>query len=43
MIRATVFRALVLTVAFAAALTPVRCFGEDGDSVAGKGDKGAVA
>ena len=29
MIRATVLRALVLTAAFAAALTPVTCLGED--------------
>jgi len=31
MIRATVLRALVLTAAFAAALTPVTCLGEDTD------------
>ena len=29
MIRATALRALVLTAAFAAALTPVTCLGED--------------
>jgi hypothetical protein len=33
MIRATVVRALVLTAAFAAALTPVRCLGEDGNQL----------
>ena len=31
MIRATVLRALVLTAAFAAGLTPVTCLGEDGN------------
>jgi murein L,D-transpeptidase YafK len=31
MIRTTIFRALVLTAAFAAALTPVTCLGEDSD------------
>ena len=33
MIRATVLRALVLTVAFAAALTPVTCLGEDSNQL----------
>ena len=42
MIRATVVRALVLTVAFAAALTPVRCLGEDGNQLPTKA-KGAAA
>jgi murein L,D-transpeptidase YafK len=36
MIRATVVRALVLTAAFAAALTPVRCLGEDGNQLPAK-------
>ena len=31
MIHATLFRALVLSVALAGAMTPVRCFGEDGN------------
>src|SRR5580704_6284014 len=39
MIRATVVRALVLTVAFAAALTPVRCLGEDGNQLPTKATK----
>src|SRR5580704_13035173 len=33
MIRATVIRALVLTAAFAAALTPVACLGEDSNQL----------
>ena len=33
MIRATVVRALVLTAAFAAALTPVTCLGEDSNQL----------
>src|SRR6516165_1855204 len=33
MIRATGVRALMLTVAFAAALTPVTCLGEDGNQL----------
>jgi murein L,D-transpeptidase YafK len=36
MIRATVVRALVLTVAFAAASTPVRCLGEDANQLPAK-------
>jgi murein L,D-transpeptidase YafK len=39
MIRATVVRALVLTVAFAAALTPVRCLGEDRNQLPTKATK----
>ena len=39
MIRATVVRALVLTVAFAAALTPLRCLGEDGAQLPAKATK----
>ena len=37
MIRATVVRALVLTAAFAAALTPVTCLGEDSNPAPAKG------
>ena len=36
MIRATVVSALVLTAAFAAALTPIRCFGEDANQLPAK-------
>ena len=51
MIRATVLRALLLTVAFAAALTPVTCLGQDSKQlptkrskeVAGQGNKEATA
>jgi hypothetical protein len=39
MIRATVVRALVLTAAVAAALTPVRCFGEDDNKLPTKATK----
>jgi murein L,D-transpeptidase YafK len=39
MIRATVVRALVLTAAFAAALTPVRCVGEDSNQLPTKATK----
>ena len=39
MIRAAVVRALVLTAAFAAALTPVRCLGEDGNQLPTKATK----
>jgi murein L,D-transpeptidase YafK len=39
MIRATVLRALVLTAAFAAALTPVRCLGQDGKQLPTKETK----
>ena len=39
MIRATVVRALVLTVAFAAALTPLRCLGEVGAQLPAKATK----
>ena len=39
MIRATVLRALVLTAAFAAALTPVTCLGQDSQTVADQGNK----
>lgn len=39
MIRATVVRALVLTAAFAAALTPVAGFGEDSDKLPAKATK----
>ena len=42
MVRATVVRALVLTTALAAALTPVRCLGEDSQSIADQGDKGVA-
>ena len=33
LIRATIVRALVLTAAFAGALTPIRCLGEDGNQL----------
>ena len=36
MIRATVLRALVLTAAFAAALTPIMCFGQTGETSVGE-------
>src|SRR5271169_4082038 len=36
MIRATMVRALVLTAAFAAALTPIRCLGEDANQLPAK-------
>ena len=36
MIRAAVFRALVLTAAFAAALTPIMCFGQTGETSVGE-------
>jgi murein L,D-transpeptidase YafK len=39
MIRATVVRALVLTAAFAAALTPVTCLGEDSNQLPAKAAK----
>jgi murein L,D-transpeptidase YafK len=39
MIRATVLRALVLTAAFAAALTPVTCLGENSDPLPAKATK----
>jgi murein L,D-transpeptidase YafK len=39
MVRATVVRALVLTMAFAAALTPVRCLGEDSNQLPTKATK----
>jgi murein L,D-transpeptidase YafK len=39
MIRATVVRALVLTAALAAALTPVTCFGEDSNPLPAKATK----
>ena len=39
MIRATALRALVLTAALAAALTPVRCFGEDSKQLPTKATK----
>ena len=39
MIRAAVVRALVLTAALAAALTPVRCLGEDGNQLPTKATK----
>ena len=39
MIRATVLRALVLTVAFAAALTPVTCLGENSNQLPTKATK----
>src|SRR3977135_1075818 len=39
MIRATVVRALVLTAAFAAALTPVTCLGEDSNQLPTKATK----
>ena len=39
MIRATVFRALVLTAAFAAALTPVTCLGELSNPLPAKATK----
>jgi murein L,D-transpeptidase YafK len=39
MIRTTVLRALVLTAAFAAALTPVMCLGENGDRLPTKATK----
>ena len=39
MIRATAVRALVLTVALAAALTPVRCFGDDSKQLPTKATK----
>jgi hypothetical protein len=42
LIGAKVVRALVLTAAFAGALTPVRCFGEDGNQLPPKGNNGAV-
>ena len=39
MIRATTLRALVLTAAFAAALTPVTCLGEDSNRLPAKATK----
>jgi len=39
LIRATAVRALVLTAAFAGALTPVRCIGEDGNQLLTKATK----
>ena len=39
MIRATVLRALVLTAAFAAALTPVTCLGENSNRLPTKATK----
>ena len=39
MIRATLVRALVLSAAFAGALTPVRCLGEDGNQLPEKATK----
>src|SRR3954449_12816687 len=39
MVRATVLRALVLTAAFAAALTPVTCLGENSDPLPAKATK----
>src|SRR5881397_2715065 len=39
MIRATVLRALVLTAAFAAALKPVTCLGENSDTLPTKATK----
>ena len=39
MIRTTVVRALVLATALAAALTPVRCFGEDVNPLPAKATK----
>ena len=39
MIRATVFRALVLTAAFTAGLTPVTCLGENGNRLPTKATK----
>ncbi len=42
MIRAMVRRALVLTAAFAAGLTPVACLGESSKPVAGQGNEGTA-
>jgi len=39
MVRATVLRALVLTAAFAAALTPVTCLGENSSPLPAKATK----
>jgi murein L,D-transpeptidase YafK len=43
MIRATVVRALVLTAAFAAALTPIACLGEDGNQLPTRATKAVPA
>ena len=42
LVRATLFRAFVISAALTGALAPVQCLGEDAQTVAGKGNEGAV-